>query len=305
MDHVQAIYAISLAKNYRFSTDYPETDSQTRVLVEPGAYICGYRQLSAHQVGFYPIHADKSPAVHGKLNRVATVDPIKIRFWAEYCHYSSFAVRFLRGCRLLVIDTENPFKHPGTPGPDGEMFLGSLLEDTGTTLPACPMVTTASGGFHRYLSVPQWFPIRPAVALWPGIDILAAGSSVILPGSRTKGGEYRVVRSFDDCAIPEAPREFVRLIRSLQRAGRSPHRPSTKSSSVLAEVDTSQVSPRQWFLLFKNRVFRSFWTRQGKCGDATDSAYEYHLAKACFCCGLNHVNRWVRLPEFEADWVSA
>ena len=23
-------------------------------------------------------------------------------------------------------------------------------------------------------------------------------------------------------------------------------------------------------------------------GDATDSAYEYHLAKACFCCGLNH-----------------
>jgi hypothetical protein len=27
---------------------------------------------------------------------------------------------------------------------------------------------------------------------------------------------------------------------------------------------------------------------RGKAGDATDSAYEYHLAKACFCCGLNH-----------------
>jgi hypothetical protein len=33
---------------------------------------------------------------------------------------------------------------------------------------------------------------------------------------------------------------------------------------------------RQWCLLFKNRVFRSFWRRQGKVGDATDSAYEYH-----------------------------
>jgi len=56
----------------------------------------------------------------------------------------------------------------------------------------------------------------------------------------------------------------------------------------MAETDTSQVSPRQWWLLFRNPVFRSFWKRQGKAGDATDSAYEYHLAKACFCCGLNY-----------------
>jgi hypothetical protein len=53
-------------------------------------------------------------------------------------------------------------------------------------------------------------------------------------------------------------------------------------------LDTSEVSRRQWYLLFRNRVFRSFWRRQAKAGDATDSAYEYHLAKACFCCGLNH-----------------
>jgi hypothetical protein len=36
--------------------------------------------------------------------------------------------------------------------------------------------------------------------------------------------------------------------------------------------------------LFRNRVFRSFWKREGRAG----FAYEYHLAKACFCCGLNH-----------------
>jgi hypothetical protein len=51
--------------------------------------------------------------------------------------------------------------------------------------------------------------------------------------------------------------------------------------------DGSGVSRRQWWLLFRNRVFRSFWNRNAKIADTTDSAYEYHLAKACFCCGLN------------------
>jgi hypothetical protein len=86
---------------------------------EPGTYIGGYRQLSVNRVGFYPIHLDNSPAVEGKLKRVATVDPIKIRFWAEHCHYRSFAARLLTGCRIVVIDTEDPFKHPDRPGRTG------------------------------------------------------------------------------------------------------------------------------------------------------------------------------------------
>jgi hypothetical protein len=252
-----------------------------------GVYVGGYRQLSVHRVGFYPIHLDKSPAVHGKLNKVATVDPIKLRFWAEHCHYRSFAARLLAGCRVVVIDTEDPFKHPDRPGPDGELVLGSLLEDTETILPPCPTVRTASGGFHRYLLVPAGYRIRTAVALWPGIDVLATGSSVILPGSRTEAGDYREVRSFEECPIPEAPRPFVSLIRGLQRET-SAGRPRVAPSHPRSELDTSEVSRRQWWLLFRNRVFRSFWHRQGKAGDATDSAYEYHLAKACFCCGLNH-----------------
>ena len=130
--------------------------------------------------------------------------------------------------------------------------------------------------------------MRSAVALWPGIDILANGSSVILPGSRTEAGEYCAVRSFEECAIPEAPRAFLKLIRTAQKARRSPAQLRATRGAFMTEVDTSEVSRRQWWLLFRNRVFRSFWKRQGKAGDATDSAYEYHLAKACFCCGLNH-----------------
>jgi len=277
------------------------------MLVDPAAYICGYGQLSALGVGFYPVHSDKSPAVQGRLDRAATIDPIKISFWVESCHHRSFAARLLRGSRLLVVDTENPFKHADRIGPDGELFLGSLLEDCQTTLPPCPFVQTASGGFHRYLVVPRGHRIRPTVTIWPGIDVLAAGSSVILPGSRTEAGEYRAVRTFDECPIPEAPRAFVSLIRKAQKATLSHSRRHSVCSDPFAEVETSDVSRRQWWLLFRNRVFRSFWRRQGKAGDATDSAYEYHLAKACFCCGLNHrqaesvVVNWRRKHALDRD----
>jgi hypothetical protein len=111
---------------------------------------------------------------------------------------------------------------------------------------------------------------------------------VILPGSCTDDGEYRALRSFNDCAIPEAPRGFVSLIRSVQRERRTNHSQRATPQIPFADLEPSDVSRRQWWLLFRNRVFRSFWKREGKAGDATDSTYEYHLAKACFCCGLNH-----------------
>jgi hypothetical protein len=132
--------------------------------------------------------------------------------------------------------------------------------------------------------VPKWFRIRSSTSLWPGIDILAAGSNVILPGSRTTAGQYRALRSFEECPIPEAPRKFIKLIRRAQKTRREP---VPKGCQRLPDCDSSPVSARQWFTLFRNKVFRSFWNREGKLADTSDSAYEYHLAKACFCCGLN------------------
>jgi hypothetical protein len=248
-------------------------------MFDPAVYINGYAQLSPLGVGFYPIHQDKSPAVGGDLNRSATVDPFKIRFWAEHCHHRSFAARIRRRSRLIVIDTEAPFKHPDSPGPDGELFLGSLLEDAEITLPPCPIVQTASGGFHRYLIIPKGFRIRPTVALFPGIDILAAVSNVILPGSRTSAGDYRVRRSFEEFPIPEAPRALMKLIRDAQPPRSRQNRLQASPSGFMGSVDTSEVSRRQWYLLFRNRAFQSFWNRRGKAGDATDSAYEFHLPR--------------------------
>ena len=236
---------------------------------------------------FYPIKLDKAPALRGKLNRVATRDQAKIIFWAERRYHRSFALRIPRRCRLLVIDTENPNKRRDGTGPDGELSLGGVLEESDISLPQCPMVGTPSGGYHRYLLVPKGFRIHGKVAVWPGVDILAAGSNVILPESRTEAGQYHVLRSFEECPIPEAPRAFIKLIRTAQNALRKPVGTWRRPANTLNDLDTSQVSTRQWCLLFRNRVFRSFWERQGKAADTTDSAYEYHLAKASFSCGLN------------------
>jgi hypothetical protein len=207
----------------------------------------------------------------------------------------------------MVIDTENPFKHPDKPSPDGEMSLYSLLEDNAITLPPCPMVLSASGGFHRYLQVPRGFRIRRAVGLWPSIDILAAGSNVILPGSRTEAGQYRALRPFEERPIPEAPRAFIKPIRKAQMAKVRSDRPLRNDAKDLPDADTSVVSRRQWCLLFRNPVFRSFWNRTAKAADTIDSAYEYHLAKACFCCGLNQqqtefvILRWRQIHELDRD----
>jgi hypothetical protein len=248
-------------------------------------YIAGYEQLSKLGVGFYPIRLNKSPAVKGKLDRQATSDLMKITSWVERGH-RNFALRILKGSRLMVVDTECPFKHPGKLGPDGELILYGILEEHGITLPPCPTVQTATGGFHRYFLVPRWLPVRSAIGIWPGIDILAAGSSVILTGSRTDDGQYRALRSFKDCPIREAPKAFIALIREAQKT-MPLDRPLMSPSRPVPAGDSSLVSTRQWYRLFHNRVFYAFWNRKGKLRDNSDSAYEYHLAKACFCCGLD------------------
>lgn len=270
----------------------------TRSTQDVRDYITGYEQLSALGVGFYPTRPDKSPAVRGRLAREVTTDRVKIRFWFENQHHRGFAARISQDSKLMVIDTENPFKHPDKLGPDGELFLCELLEEHSITIPPCPTVQTAHDGFHRYLLVPRGLRVHSSIGLWPGIDILAAGSNVILPGSHIDAGRYRILRSFDECPIPEAPREFINLIRKTQRD--KPARFAKPPACSIPFGETSVVSRQQWWRLFRNRVFRSFWHRTAKLADTSDSAYEYHLAKACFCCGLTQcqtvyvIQKWWR-----------
>jgi hypothetical protein len=263
-------------------------------------YISGYRQLSERRGHFYPIRPDKSPNVKGKLASEATADPMKISFWINYQHHRSFALRIPRGCRLLVIDTESAFKYADKVGPDGELVFCDLLLEFDIELPDCPFVQTPTDGRHRYFLVPNGYRIRSSIGLWPGVDILAVDSSVILPGSRTHAGKYLALRSFEECPIPFAPVALVKLIRKTRLSAAK----STPKGDRIPTGD-SVVSLRQWHRLFRNRMFRSFWEFKRKIADATPSAYEYHLAKACFCCGLNQqqtghvIQTWFRKHGLE------
>ncbi len=120
-------------------------------------------------------------------------------------------------------------------------------------------------------------PIHSALSLWSGIDILTAGCNVILPGSRTHAGDYPALRSFEQCAIPELPQSFVRLIRQTQKTA-----PQRSLPCPFPATNNTLLSQRQWLLLFRNDVFRALWKRAGEWADTTDSAYEFHLAKAAF-----------------------
>jgi len=85
---------------------------------------------------------------------------------------------------------------------------------------------------------------------------------------------------------PEAPRDFAKLIRRWQEAPAGPTRLQARTLKPAPADRHTVVSNCQWFLLFRNGVFRSFCRREGKIADTSDSAYEFHLVKACFCCGL-------------------
>ena len=147
------------------------------------------------------------------------------------------------------------------------------------------MVRTASGGFHRYLLVPSGYRIHSTVALWPGIDVLTAGSSVILPGVEPMANTARCVRLTKPNSRGAAPirRPDPRV------AGGDQHRPVARNAIRSSRrVGHLRVSQRQWCLLFKNRVFRSFWRRQGKAGSNGFGLRVPPPGQACFCCGLNH-----------------
>jgi hypothetical protein len=117
--------------------------------------------------------------------------------------------------------------------------LANILAENDIVLPECPLVRTPTGGYHRYLRVPKGYRVWGTVAMWPGVDILAQASNVVLAGSQTKDGTYTVLRGFD-VPIPEAPIKLLKLIHKRQK-------PPTRVRRRLAPVDAgpapSSLSP--------------------------------------------------------------
>jgi hypothetical protein len=225
---------------------------------------------------FYPVNPDKTPACR-KLIREATTDLRAVHLWEQ--RHAGIGARINPGGRLFVLDLESPYKHAGRFGPDGMMTLCSLLDERDITLPPAPTTQTCTGGYHLYLLAPDGATVEPRVGAWPGVDILAGQSNVILPGSTLRAGTYTLLRGFE--RIPEAPGAFVDMLES------TPRKQARPAPKIAVPTDgPGYVNNRQWFMLWRNKVFRTMWRGQKVIGDTSDSAYEYHLAKACFCTGL-------------------
>ena len=196
---------------------------------------------------------------------------------------AGFAGRIRRGSRLLVIDLDQ--KH----GKDGFTSLGYVLLEHDIKLPAGPVVRTPHGR-HLVMLRPLRSPkIETAVAVWDGADIMAVEGQFILPGTNTRDGSYELIEgSYEH--IPEAPIALLRAIhdRQAERGMLERKRQARKRRRLpLPFGDAPACLTRQEsFRLFRNNVFRTFWNKGKTLGDTSASAYEYHLAKACFCVGL-------------------
>ena len=118
-------------------------------------------------------------------------DPSHVSKWPLYPH--NVGVRCGAGCVVLDID----------PRAGGTERLAQLEQSYGR-LPAAPEVLTGGGGRHLYMRG------DPEQLSWklPGVELKAAGSQVVAPGSLHESGrkyDWAADRTLDDVEIPPLP----------------------------------------------------------------------------------------------------
>src|ERR1019366_1997473 len=150
------------------------------------------------------------------------------------------------------------------------------------------VVQTHHNERHLYMLRPLHSPkVVNQVGIWSGVDIMAEECGCILPGSKTRDGEYQLVEGSLE-HIPDAPLALLRVIHNRQKDQKVVERRARQRSRVPLPYNDAPacLTPQERFRLFNNQVFRSFWNMGKEQGDTSFSGYEFHLAKACFCVGL-------------------
>src|ERR1019366_8561089 len=148
---------------------------------------------------FFPIGLDRAPTC-GSPKYSATTDTEILHNWSGQHRTAGFSARIRSRSRLLVIDLDQKN------GQDGFASLGYVLLEHNIELPAGPVVKTPHGaGRHLYMLRPPRSPkILSQVGIWDGVDIMAEEGQCILPGCKTRDGEYRLVEGSLE-HIPYAP----------------------------------------------------------------------------------------------------
>ena len=145
----------------------------------------------------FPVGTDKLPAIK-QWEQAATTDPDQIRKW--------YTELFLDGCNfgfcpgragIAVLDLDH--RTVNGEAINGETSLRALMDASGGTLPATYTVRTPSGGKHLYFAAAG---LRSKNHYLEGVDVKSCGGYVVVPGSRSAKGEYRVENGSDPAELP-------------------------------------------------------------------------------------------------------
>lgn len=134
------------------------------------AYACASPAKHPHRMASCGVHS-------------ASVDPGKVSLWWRFNPELNVALAaghpLPTGGHLAVLDID--------PRNDGDASI-SLLEERFGSLPRTHTVRTGSGGWHHYYSTDH--PVRSAVGLAPGVDLVAQNGYVLAPPSQNTRGPY-------------------------------------------------------------------------------------------------------------------
>src|ERR1019366_7083699 len=202
---------------------------------------------------FFPTGLDRAPTC-GPPKYSATTDTEILHNWSGQHRTAGFSARIRSRSRLLVIDLDQKN------GQDGFASLGYVLLEHNIELPAGPVVQTPHNERHLYMLRPLHSPkVVNQVGIWSGVDIMAEKGHCILPGSKTRDGEYQLVEGSLE-HIPDAPLALLRAIHDRQKDQKVVERRARQRSRAPLPYNDAPacLTPQERFRLFNNKTFRSF-----------------------------------------------
>ena len=138
---------------------------------------------------------------HGFIGATRDID--QLITWAEQFPNANVCVRTGTGSNLFVVDVD---------GPEGEARLRALLAENDDDWDEGCRYQTGGGTWHYLFDYPQGRtnPSRrdgkwrnSSSKLGPGLDTRGDGGYIVLPGSNSRKGAYRVDRAISRGPVPE------------------------------------------------------------------------------------------------------
>jgi hypothetical protein len=238
-----------------------------------------------------PTGQNKKPILKSVLQQ-ASKDLGKIRAWEERYPGCRWAIRLDPDTDVMVLDIEGPEKGKG----DGLATLAQLECKHSAKLPEGPNARSMNGGTHLWGRCPGKY--AHVVKNWTsplgmgcGLDLRVHTGSVAVPPSTG----YHWIIPPTAMPLPVWPEWLVREL--LKAKGIDPDNPtsakvlaprsSPPNRSGLMTLASEPYSDKLYFRLGRKcPTFQATWNRVANFSDASNSSYEFAIAKAALTWGF-------------------